>query len=289
MKKVPGYFMAVAVCIVTATLLMVGCYPQGEDKIEPAWARVEIDGIPTAGPFLIIQGPGYHIERVEGFDRSGNHDDTPGLSTEYDFIFEAEPDDATELRDYFDAYLADPMGTPAKNGSMIVLQLNRSEAFRWNFRDFVPAGSYTSSNGRTRFILQNSRPPDLTPAWDIPGDDDPFGTSSSYNPSTDRLVEIEGVSTIHFQFREDRANRTVMLTFVLEEGNGIWTWVRNTVQGAYDFRDMSLIRTNTEGHEVSRRNFWDCFPIRYEQSAGFDLDTRVRARVILSYNQAMEF
>ena len=271
-------------------LLMVGCSVQIEDDIEPAWALVEIDGIPTAGPFLIIQGPGYHIERVEGFDRSGNHDDTPGLSTEYDFIFEAEPDDAAELRDYFDAYLADPIGTPSKSGSLIVLRLNRSEAFRWNFRDFVPAGSYTSSsNGRTRFTLRNSRPPDLTPAWDTSGGDDPFGTSSSYNPLTDRLVEIDGVVTIHFECREDRTNRTVTLTFVLEEGNGIWTWVRNTIQGTSDFRGMSLIQTNSAGHEVSRRSFWDCFPIRYEQSAGFDLDTKVQARVVLSYNQAIEF
>jgi len=289
MKKIREYLMALAGCIFAA-LLMVGCYGQVEDEIEPAWALVEIDDIPTAGPFLIIQGPGYHIERVEGFDGSGNHEDTPGLSTEYDFIFEAEPDDATELRDYFDAYLADPIGTGSKNGSLIVLRLDRSEAFRWSFRDFVPAGSYTSSsNGRTRFILQNSIPPDLTPAWDTPGGDDPFGTSSSYNPSTDRLVEIDGVVTIHFQFRENRANRTVTLTFVLEEGNGIWTWARNTVQGIYDFRGMSLIRTNSEGHEVSRRNFLDCFPIRYEQSAGFDLDTKVKARVVLSYNQAIEF
>ena len=60
-----------------------------------------------------------------------------------------------------------------------------------------------------------------------------------------RLVEIDGVVTIHFQFREDRANRTVTLTFVLEEGNGIWTWVRDTVRGTHDFRGMSLIQTNS--------------------------------------------
>lgn len=291
--------LPVSMLTTAACLLLSGCLNSGDDEsptdgsssvqAQGSWGNVLMDGIPTLMSVYITSGPGYTIERIQGFDGRGRPNDQPGNAAEHDFIFEmdASAPGAADLMDYFDAYIADSDATGPMNAFLIVLKGDNDEAFRWELRSFAPAKAYENgSDGRTKFTMTNTLIQDTHLGWDLDGSD-PFGAGGSYNPATDRLVQIDGAPPTFFPTVEDDTSaRALTLTFDYQEGQGIFDWVRATVQGMDTIADIAVTELDSSLEPASRRNYSGCFPVAYEQFTGYDLDTKIKARVIVSYNIA---
>ncbi len=244
---------------------------------------LEIEGIETYDPAVIVHGPGYDIERIEGYDGQGRHNDQPGLSMEHPLIFECSGTDADNVQAYFDSYFANPYPlSPPRSGSIVIFDLSSTEAMRWNFFEFIPQTSEPGVDGRTRFTMVNRFLPNTNTHWQQ-GSADAFGNQLSNNPLTDTLVEIAGVTTFYPEVEVDDPNRTLTLTYDFVEGFQIWDWVIDTIKGIGEKKDMSVIQEEG-GIEVSRNNYFGGFPIKYEQVTGFGLDTKIKARVVLSFD-----
>lgn len=247
-------------------------------------ARLEMDGIITRDPVVVLVGPGADIDRIKGFDGLGRPADNPGFAMEHPFVFETAGLDAADMKSYFDAYLANPKAVAIRAFSMIVLDLNQQEFMRWNFQSFAPEGYEAGLDGRTRFTLAVKGAPDRTLQWQSAGPD--FGPGSSYDPATDRRLEIDGiVSAIGTEVHVDAVNRTLTFTHSSEEGRGLYGWVRAVVMGTNDQRAMSVIELDENLVEIGRDNYIGCFPIRYDVINGFGLDTTLTVQVVLSYNR----
>lgn len=244
---------------------------------------IEIDGIEMADAVVVVHGPGYDIERIEGFFGDGTHDDQPGLSMEHPLIFECSGTGADNVQAYFDDYFADPLNVPAKVGSIIIFDLSSTEVMRWNFFEFIPQVSEPGGDGRTRFTMVNRFIPNTNEHWQQGGSTDAFGSQLSNNPLTDSLVEIDGVPTFYPEVEVDDANRTLTFTYDFVEGRGVWGWARNTIKGIEAKKSLIVIQEEG-GVEVSRRNYFGCFPIKYEQVTGFGLDSKIKARVVVSFD-----
>ena len=245
-------------------------------------ATMEMDGIQTNEPVVVLVGPGVDIDRIEGFDGLGNPSDNPGFAMEHPFVFEMSDPEAVGMKNYFDNYLANPNNTIVRNFSLIVRNLGNEEVMRWNFASFAPRNHAPGLDGRTRFTLAVNSPPDRTLQWEMVGPD--FGADGSYNPATDRLLEIDGIMPLYSQVELDTTNRTLTFTHSIDEGRDLYGWVRSVVQGLNYKRNISVVQLDEDRTEIARDNYYDCFPIKYEVLEGFALDTKLTVRLILTYN-----
>ncbi|MBN1126752.1 MAG: hypothetical protein JXA82_17235 [Sedimentisphaerales bacterium] len=246
-------------------------------------ALVEMDTITYGDPVVIQAGPGVDIDRIKGFDGLGRYDDHPGFAQEHPFIFEADGLHAEALKDYFDAFLANPKQHPVYSFSLIVFNLGGMERFRWNFAEFAPQDYEPGLDNRTRFTLSVRGAPDHTLQWSMAGPD--FGGGLSYNPNTDRLIEIDAINNVLYaQVAVNETERTLTFTYNSKNGRGIQDWIESVVGGTEDRRSLSVIELDENMQEIGRENYHGCFPIRYDIVDGFGLDTTLRARIVLSYN-----
>jgi len=232
---------------------------------------------------VVLVGPGVDIDRIEGFDDRGRPADNPGFAMEHPFVFEVGGLDAEDMKNYFDAYLANPKVVPLRAFSVIVLNLSGMEFTRWNFFFFAPQRYEAGLDGRTRFTLAVNGPADGTLEWYLAGPD--FGNGSTYNPATDRRLEIEGIaSAIGTAVQVDTVNRTLTFMHSSGEGGGLYDWMGQVVMGTGNPRAMSVIELDANLMEVRRDNYFGVFPLRYEVYQGFGLDTTLTVRVVLSYD-----
>ena len=248
-------------------------------------ATLEISGVAVTDPVVVINGPGYDTERIEGFTETGQHDDMPGLSMEHPFMFEAGGTDAVNIQFYFDTYLANPESEPRRPMSLIVQDLGGSESFRWNLYEFAPVSYEPAADGRTLFRLDHALLPDTQRGAELVPSN-PLDNQLSYDPETEMLIEIAGVGTLYARVEENQAERTVTLTHDFVEGAFLQGWYYPVLDGFFTAkRSMSIVEL-VGGIEVSRRNYYGCFPMRYEHLSGFGLDMKLKIRVVISYDLA---
>jgi hypothetical protein len=81
----------------------------------------------------------------------------------------------------------------------------------------------------------------------------------------------------------DYENRTVTLTFDYQEGYQIYNWVKSTILGENWDCSFSIIETVDGINEISRRNYFESLPVKYEQFYGFGQDTKLKARVVIAF------
>jgi len=249
-------------------------------------AEMEIEGISTTDKMVIINSIGHETERIttpNGYSGSGElvYHEEPGLTMEYPLIFETTNEsDANNIKAWFD----DPSAV-TRNASVIIKNLAGTETSRWIFFSYLPESYETGNDGRTRFTMVHNSLPDNVAGcfWD-----GVLGGEHSYNPETDKLVEIEGVSTGTWFTPAVEVNleeRTVTLTCDYNEGQDISAWVYNTVTGNDHDRAMSIIETTdgTLGTEIMRHNYFECIPIKYEHIDGFGLNAKLKVRVVIAY------
>ena len=156
--------------------------------------------------------------------------------------------------------------------------------FRINYFEFAPVSYSAAADGRTQFVMSHRFPPNNILGIQQ-GGSDPFLPDGSYNPATDKRVEIDGVIGANFfpEVVNDTVNRTLTLSYGINEGRGILAWVESIIQGPHDLRSMSVIEVDNGGTEISRRNYFEVFPIKYEIYDGFGMYTKIKARVVISY------
>ena len=83
---------------------------------------------------------------------------------------------------------------------------------------------------------------------------------------------------------DDEINRTLNLTFDYAEGADIFDLVIGTATGTNLKRSLCVICEDELGNLLWQRNYQGTFPIKYEILYGYGLDTKIKARVILSYD-----
>ena len=246
-------------------------------------AKLEIEGVQINDPVVIITGPGYEIERVAGFHADGRPFDQPGSSMVHPLVFDTQGADRDKIKQYFDQYLGNP-AVGRRPMSLIIFSRNQNEFMRWNFFEFIPDKHEPSIDGRTRFKMTPFMSVNLKSKIECMGLPQPqVGVVT--NP--DNKVEIAGVTELFPQVECDDAKRILTLTYRFDEEvtrGDINMWVTTIMKfGVGEIRDLSVIELDN-GIEVSRRNYFGCFPIKYEQFSGFALADKLQSRVTLSYN-----
>lgn len=246
---------------------------------------LEMGGIAISNKVVMVSSLGQEIERTEGY-QADHVSYTPGLSMEYPLIFETtSQDDADAILDW---YLSYPEET--RDGSIIVKNVTGTETSRWNYYQYKLSEYGPGVDGRTRFTFEHNLIPDNVLGIEF---DAQNGQEWAFNPETDTRVEIEGVSTgTDFcpQVELDETNHTLTLTYDYNEGGDIYAWVKYIIQGNTDKRAISVVET-TDGSastEIGRYNHYGCFPIKFEQFYGFGLTTKVKSRIVISYDYREE-
>jgi hypothetical protein len=235
------------------------CFPDIINNL----ATIEIPDVLTFNEkVVIISGPGSETERISIPLTPGHYREQAGVTMEYPLVFETgNAEDVNNLKIWFD----NPSATE-EDAALIIRNL---------------AG--TGNDGRIRFKIIHNRIPDNVLGCEYLGT---FGTLHSYNPATDKRVDIDGVNLGDQScpaVEVDNDNRTVTLTFDYMEGYQIYNWVKSTILGGDAVRNFSIIETVDGINEISRRNYFESLPIKYEQFYGFGQDLKLKARVVIAF------
>jgi hypothetical protein len=221
---------------------------------------------------VIANGPGLEIERIPGFDGSGRPRESPGPSVEFPLVFEYTGAFDDALRSFQATGGTAPV-------DIVVKDLLGDEVFRWRLLDYRLTTIEPGLDGRNRYTLVHVLPPDnrvrISRSRSFPSED-------SRNPATDTRVEIEGVYQGFPVVEHDPVSRTLTMTFDYIEGGGMWDWVVLTAEGRDGRRNLSLIDLDGD-RETGRTNYFECFPVRYEQFTGFGQVEKVKERVVIAY------
>jgi len=255
----------------------------GYDRKLPVYqdniAQLEIEGVLVNNPVVIISGLGISLERIPQFFVNAP-DFVPGNNMEDDLVIEVNLFDEGGLQ-----YMFDNPPEARRTMSVVVRNLRGEEVFRYNLFEYEVAGYTDVGNGRSRFTFSQALSANNSLQIE-PGQNGTFGSQVSNNPDTDTLIEISGIiSNFYPQVEDDTINRTLTLTYDINEGSGLYGWFRNIAMGNDENRAMSIIQ-QTNGVETSRQNFYEVFPIRWEVYDGFSLPAKIKARVILSYDRS---
>jgi len=243
-------------------------------------AYLDFDGT-TPEPVLVTTGPGVEIQRIPGFDGLGRRVDASGPNVERDVVFEYSGPREGDLQSFHDQTVNNGL---RRNLALIVRDVSGQEVFRWTLIDFGLSAIGPGSGGRNRYVLGPTHPPDNR----LQIEDGPGGlTQSSFDPATDTRVEIAGIATGPYPVVvDDPVGLTLTLTYDRVEAGDIFEWTRQIAeQGTSGFgrRSMSVILESSPGVEISRTNYFECFPIRYEHFAGFGQPEKVKVRIVVAY------
>ena len=248
---------------------------------------LEITGINGSDPsgltsVLIYSSVGFETERISIPTMGGNYTEEVGPTMEFPIEFETNDTVfINNLKSWFD----DP-NQFARVAQIIIRQLNENVTGTWTFFEYLPDGYQPGNDGRTRFKMVHSEPPNSTLKATYDAD---FGNSLSFNPLTDKRVEISGGGvnlgdpcTPMVEINE--TDRTVTLTFDFNEGYQILDWIESTVAGNQPSpSSLSVIETTNGTDEISRVDYFEVRPIKYEHIYGFGLNTKLKARAVLAY------
>lgn len=266
-------------------------------------AQLLVQSYGTMDSAVVVSGPGVRIERIEAY-AGGHRQDESGNNNEPDFVVDLYPSEAENLKVYFDAYAADPGGTPIDSLALFIRWLHGTELYRWNMHSFAPASYAPVQNSTlTRFTFQQINTPNST--WECRTSRTPdFQTLDDSLPSLDyptesAAIEIDGVlGGFCPRVVVDTTALTVTFThYTFEQKNLLYVWTRNMVEGgtaSYGRANMSIIQLapidagqseygNTGCYEVGRRNYYGCFPISYQLRGGYRMPETLREEVVVAY------
>ncbi len=270
-------------------------------------ARVEISSV-MVSDVVIIEGPGWDIERISGFSGS-RPNDLPGLSSELPFVFEYKDEGSlftsveAALQADFEQFTTSSVATRQLHSlSTIVsnrkpMETGADEAFRVNLFDYGLTSISAGSEGRQRYTYTHPAFADNTLDVQHGGSGTPpRGNLASRNPATDnQAIEIEGINTGTWpQIAVDTANRTITLTYDYEESLGIFEWASDTaiapagatkkVTSIIEVNQQQPILANGSPNETSRTNYFGVFPIRYQMTEGFGTYSKIKQEIVLNYD-----
>jgi hypothetical protein len=253
---------------------MAGSFSPGFSDVVDNTVSVEISGS-FQGNVVVINGPGFQIERIPGFLGDGRPMESAGPNAEFPFVFEYAGPQVTSLQALHDS-------GQARSLSMIVTDLAGQEMIRLNMYEYYLTRIEGGDGGRNRYTFETHDPPDnLVRLQDGGGLSAP--SESSNNPATDTRIEIDGIRVGFYPaVVVDAVNRTITLTFDYIESGDAFYWARNTAIGSESRRSMSVIQ-ESGGTEVSRTNYFEVFPIVYQQLTGFGQVEKFKVRLVIAY------
>jgi hypothetical protein len=256
-------------------------------------AEIEIEGL-CSGPVVVVNGPGFEIEIVPGFDSLGNPDDNTGLSAELPIVieaFETPPGGSTGgcSPSEIGTWVATPeilrgiaLHTTTAAGARVVT---------WTLNNFAPDGSGVPGfDGRTRFTFVHRGPPDNL--MDINRSPAVFGSANANNPATDKNIEISNLSIISPDFPgrypavldEDASLLRLTLLYDFVEGGNIFLWAAIIAEfstTAIGKSQILVITPGAGGGSPTEELYNGCFPIRWEQRGGFGQDIKLQDFVVI--------
>ena len=234
----------------------------------------ELEGIAfdESTPIKVINGPGILIDRLIG----GPGAYIPGSASMKVFSIETSGSNASSLKGWADEF------DRTRSGSLLVKNLQGEETYRWNLYEIVPLHYEKDSEDQTQFHFSLVRIEEFNLPMDLP---------VNYNGETDKGVEISGVTMMAAEVREDGTHNTLTIDFGYEAGLGeTYGWTQQFIEGLDERKSMSVITYGPGGYfeddEISRRNYFEVFPIRFEQIDGFSTDVYGRFRFVLSFDWA---
>jgi hypothetical protein len=246
------------------------------------YVNIEFDGIVFNEKVIMVSSLGFETERISIptsiINGKQRYKEEAGLSMEFPIAFETgNATDIAKLKSWFDG------DKHATNLSIIIKNLAGNETGRYNCFEYVPDKYEAGIDGRTRFTIKHNLLPNNICHIEMDGAD--FGNEHSYNAATDKVVEIDGISSNGFSpaVVVNETNRTVTLTMDYNEGAGIYSWAKSTVRGVSSPKTMSVIETTDGITETSRKNYFECITIKWEVIYGFGQNNKLKARVVIAY------
>lgn len=257
--------------------------------------NLEIAGIIDGGGtrnVVLVQGPGFLIDRVEGFDGSGQPFDTPGFSTDIPLVFENIPpasgadNDGIALANAFVAQQAGSFGPRA--ASVIVRNQGNSEVARWNVYEIAPVEMSVGTDGRDRYKWQSQIPAPTIANSEFAGGTFNPALADDFNPATDNPVEVGGIGTYYPEVTDNPTARFLTLRLFYNETQSLFQWAREARNGSVGVkRAVSVLTVDPDTQvEQSRRNYFGVFPVSYRLVSGFSLPESTVIEVVLSYDVA---
>jgi hypothetical protein len=245
--------------------------------------RMFMNGIAVDCRVVVVNGPAVEIQVVQlASDRFES-----GFNQELPLVVEVLPpaagesaNCATEIEQWRDRFNAG-LDTPRGIGLFVPDQSGR-EQFRWMLSRYVPSSITDGVEGR-RVTFVHAGPPDITADMERSA---PWGTESLYFPPSDRRVEIAGIVAGAFPTAVAETPTGLTLEYGFAEGGQVWDWVRNTMNaGSVIHRsNLSVVVVDAVLNEISRMNYSQCFPKRYEHFTGFGQALQAKERVFLQCN-----
>jgi len=246
---------------------------------------LEIEGISLdeADDWVLTSGPGLEIERVAGFDGSGNPDDSSGGNKEYPLVFETGGASLNALEEWRQNYYDNlPILAERRSLSLIVNDGSGDEQYRWNGFEMVPYEIFPLPSGRSRVTLYHHAPGNLAAiGYNFSDSEGNWGDALMNNPATDSEVEILGITTVFAEVAVDTVERTITLTYSGGEGGKIFPWAKLIASDGTGGNKKSVEIGGNNG-----TNYFGCFPIAFQCFTGFAQDNKIRARAVLSYDTA---
>jgi hypothetical protein len=248
---------------------------------------LEITGILPAGENVLISNPvGFELDTFTLFGGTCLNPHV-GYSDELPLSFET---DKPSIIAAMDNWYASPN---ERSMSIIFKDLAGNENYRFNMFSYYPGTTSPGSGGRTSYTLHSGLYGNnsvlqgydqyVNQAVDIV---EHLGSSLSFNPATDKIVEITGISHPNFTpaVNVDYASRVITLEMSFNEGEDFITWLNDVRNGELgQSKAVSIIETTDGVTEISRENFFETLPFKYEIICGFGLNTKVVARIQLIY------
>jgi len=240
-------------------------------------AEIEISGITNLTDVLIVSTVGFEIDTFSTPLSGGNRLTELGFNSEYPLIFETDNQDMiTDL----DNWLSNP---DRRFITLKIEDLSGVVIGHFNLFEYSIDSKEPGTDGRTRYTLKSDLPPDNNLTIELVNDF--FGDLFSFDPATDKLVEILGIIIFRPEVTVDTVNRVITMEYGYLEGSGFFDWMETNAEGLVDRRALTIIETTdgTSATEISRKNYFEVVPFKFEIIYGFGLNTKIKARVQLFY------
>lgn len=247
-------------------------------------AQLQVAGLCT-GEAVVVNGPTVEIDLVEGFDDLGRSDDHSGLSQELPLVVEVDPDAVSDISTCLSEWLQDI--NDGNDGPRVVTLITQNfdgtEAARWTLFGYQVTQEEQGLDGRMRFTFETVSPPDTN--LGITREPTLFPGNPSFNPDTDKSVEISNGSTAFPVVEsEDEVTGRLVLVYDYTEADGIWQWVESVAEmgTASIGKEVLTVRTlDASMTELDSRDYFGCFPVRWEQFEGFRQGVSLKERVVV--------
>ncbi len=253
---------------------------------------VEILGVMT-NRVIVVSGPGMELEEIRLFDEAkGARGLMPRTLSAMPFAFEFSGTGVDRLLAELNTSRTNASVTSRKI-TLAIRDAANIVRVRWTLSEMELTRIDPGFAGRMRYTFECTGAPARASGQT-------FYTRNPTNfpaqvsvPTGSQFyeLEIDGVNQGGYpEIQLDTREQTLTLTFEYAEGGDILAWWmqanHDASQGFVNNRNLSVIRqelVGTQRREILRINYYDVYPIRYQQIGGFGQREKLKERIVLRY------